>query len=157
MVLKNVFITKISKTFDFFGQRSKKNSCFSRCFHMESPYHKMSGGSIFTTGGYINTTGGSTNISSGSTNKEGGSISQNFCSKNPNGVSTNMTDSSTNPNRDGSTNTMLALPTHGYFCIILPSAMCVPLYTVHCSLYTVHTVNTVQDACLCNPSKLQWS
>ena len=32
------FSTKISKTFDFFGQKSKKKlSGFSPCFYMESP------------------------------------------------------------------------------------------------------------------------
>ena len=37
-VIKTVFNAKISKKFDFFGQKSKKKlSCFSRCFYMESP------------------------------------------------------------------------------------------------------------------------
>ena len=40
-VKQNVFITKISKTFDFFGKNlSKKLSYFSRCFYMESPFYK---------------------------------------------------------------------------------------------------------------------
>ena len=35
---KKRFITKISSTFDFFGQKSPpKKSCFSWCFHMGSP------------------------------------------------------------------------------------------------------------------------
>ena len=36
LVTKNVFITKISKTFDFFDKKINKKSCFSRCFYMES-------------------------------------------------------------------------------------------------------------------------
>ena len=41
LVLKNVFITKISKTFDFFGQKSKKkNHVFLGAFIWNHPYIK---------------------------------------------------------------------------------------------------------------------
>ena len=37
-IKKSIFATKITNTFDFSSQKSKKNwSCFSRTFHMESP------------------------------------------------------------------------------------------------------------------------
>ena len=37
-IKKGIFITKVTNTFDFSSQKSKKNqSCFSRTFHMESP------------------------------------------------------------------------------------------------------------------------
>ena len=38
---KNGFVTKILKTFDFFGQKSKKKIMYSWCFHMESPNNRM--------------------------------------------------------------------------------------------------------------------
>ena len=40
LVKKNVLITKILKSFSFFGQQSKQKkwSCFSWCFYMESPF-----------------------------------------------------------------------------------------------------------------------
>ena len=38
-IKKGIFVTKITNTFDFSSQKSKKNrSCFSRTFHMESPF-----------------------------------------------------------------------------------------------------------------------
>ena len=37
-IKKGIFVTKITNTFNFSSQKSKKNrSCFSRTFHMESP------------------------------------------------------------------------------------------------------------------------
>ena len=34
---KTFLLLKYQKTVEFFGQKSKKKSCFSRCFYMESP------------------------------------------------------------------------------------------------------------------------
>ena len=43
MSKKGIFVTKITNTFDFSSQISKKNrSCFSWSFHMESPKKGMS-------------------------------------------------------------------------------------------------------------------
>ena len=37
-IKKDIFVTKITNTFDFSSQKSKKKwSCFSRTLHMESP------------------------------------------------------------------------------------------------------------------------